>query len=202
MSIHKAERRSVILAAVIELLATKGIGGVTHRAADHAAGLPQGSSTYYFPKKSDLLRATAVHLAAELAKDCDELQIAFSDIVAKQGLDRAIDYVALQLVESLAQAKHLQLARIELMLAAARSDDLTDLATLLSVAGRRPIEFFVSLISNGQSQTAIDTCVGLIDGIALMYVTGQGAKPSAAQVATVLKSIVKTNDNTTLSRTD
>jgi TetR/AcrR family transcriptional regulator, regulator of biofilm formation and stress response len=191
MSSPSKERRSAILEAVIVLLAEKGVAGVTHRAADAAARLPQGSTTYYFPKKAELLRAAALHLAAELEKDCDTLQVAFADVVARQGLDAAIDYVARQLVASLDQAKNLQLARIELTLAAARSDDLPDVASRLSAAGRRPIEFFISLISGGHSDTPIEACVGLIDGIALMHVTGQGSLPTADQVATVLRTIVQ-----------
>ena len=193
MSSPPKERRTIILDAVIMLLAKAGVAGVTHRAADAAAGLPPGSSTYYFPKKADLLRSTALHLAAELEKDCDELQIAFADVVAKQGLTSAIEYVSRQLVASLEQAKYLQLARIELTLAAARSDELPGVAKRLSVAGRRPIEFFISLICDGQRETPIEECVGLIDGIALNYVTGQGLQPTADQVATVLRSIVRSS---------
>jgi len=55
----KLARREVILNGVIELLATRGLEGVTHRAVDEIAGLPQGSSTYYFPKKAALLIAAA-----------------------------------------------------------------------------------------------------------------------------------------------
>lgn len=191
MSSQSKERRSSILDAVITLLAEHGVGGVTHRAADAAAGLRPGSTTYYFPKKAGLLHAAAMQLAAELEKDCDQLQITFADVVAKQGLASAIDYVARQLVASLEQAKHLQLARIELTMAAARTDELPGVASRLAVAARRPIEFFISLIYDGQREAPIDACVGLIDGIALMYVTGQGPQPTADQVATVIRSLVQ-----------
>ena len=50
----KLARREVILNGVMELLVTRGLEGVTHRAVDEIAGLPQGSSTYYFPKKATL----------------------------------------------------------------------------------------------------------------------------------------------------
>lgn len=39
MSTRRADRRSLIL----DLLASKGLAGVTHRAADAAAGIPPGS---------------------------------------------------------------------------------------------------------------------------------------------------------------
>lgn len=102
----------------------------------------------------------------------------------------AVDFVAQQLVASLDDARPLQIARIELALAAARSVELADVGARLSVAGRRPIEFFVNLIADGSHDVPLDICVGLLDGIALMYVTGQGPQPSANQAAAVLKALV------------
>ena len=189
MSIQVKDRRTAILDAVIQLLATKGLSGVTHRAADMQAGLPQGSTTYYFPKKTALLREAAAHLAQELEKDCDDLQIAFADVAAKQGMAAAIDLAAQGLLASADKGKELLLARIELTLAAARDEDLSDVGERLSVAARRPIEFFVNLVTGGQNTVPMETCVGLIDGVALMYVTGQGPKPTVAQVSTVLRSL-------------
>ena len=117
MTSQKPDRRATILDAVIELLAQKGMSGVTHRATDAAAGLPQGSTTYYFPKKTVLLRAAAGHLAHRLEEDCGALQINFAEVVARQGVDAAIDYVAQELTASADETRHLLLARIELTLA-------------------------------------------------------------------------------------
>ncbi|MFC3053776.1 TetR/AcrR family transcriptional regulator [Kordiimonas pumila] len=190
MKSPKQDRRSVILDTVILLLAEKGLAGITHRATDAAAGLPQGSTSYYFPKKSDLLRAAALHLALELEKDCDRLQVGFAGVVAKDGLDKAINYVAGELIDTIDEAKHLMLARIELTLAAARDEELSDIGERLLVAGKRPIEFFISLISGGKNDVPIDTYVGMIDGITLMYANGQNSQPAKDQVAVVIRSLI------------
>lgn len=190
MSMDKTARRDVILTGVIELLARRGLEGVTHRAVDEIAGLPQGSSSYYFPKKAALLIATSQHLAALLEKDCDELQVGFADTAAKSGLDAAVEYVATELVAYADKSRHLFLARMELTLAAARREELKDVGVQLTAAARRPIEFFLRLISNGRTDVPIETCAGIIDGIALMYATGQGPKPTADQVATVFRSVL------------
>ncbi|MEO0915282.1 MAG: TetR family transcriptional regulator, partial [Pseudomonadota bacterium] len=81
----KPDRRAIILDTVITLLATRGLEGVTHRGIDEAAGLPQGSSSYYFPKKAPLLVAASEHLAALLEKDCEDLQVSFAKIAATDG---------------------------------------------------------------------------------------------------------------------
>lgn len=186
----KPSRREAILTAVIELLATRGLDGVTHRAVDEAAGLPQGSSTYYFPKKASLLTAAAQHLATLLEKDCEALQVGFAQRAAQQGLEAAVAYVAEEVVAYADESRQLFLARIELTLAAARRDDLAGVGAQLTAAARRPIAFFLRLISDGSTEVPIETCAGLIDGIALMHATGQGPKPTTDQIAAVFRSIL------------
>lgn len=190
MSTPKPDRREVLLNAVIGLLATRGLEGVTHRAVDEAAGLPQGSSTYYFPKKTALLSAAARHLSALLEKDCEALQVGFAETAAKQGMEAAIDYVAEEVVAYADDARDLFLARIELTLAAARRDDLAGIGEQLTAAARRPIAFFLRLIAKGRNDVPIETCAGLIDGIGLMHATGQGPKPTSEQIAAVVRSVL------------
>jgi TetR/AcrR family transcriptional regulator, regulator of biofilm formation and stress response len=186
----KTNRKEIILDGVIELIATRGLEGVTHRAVDQAAGLPQGSTTYYFPKKTALIIAAAEQLADHLGKDCDELQVGFAERAATQGMAAAIAYVGDELVSYADNSRHLFLARIELTVASTRRDELSDLGELLTTAARRPIEFFLKLISDGRTDVPVETCAGLIDGITLMYATGQGPKPTTDQIAAVFRSIL------------
>ena len=186
----KPERRTRILDGVIDLLATRGMDGVTHRAVDAVAGLPQGSTTYYFPKKTALLLAAAEHLAALLGKDCDDLQVGFAERAAEQGTAAAIDYVGREVVAYADTARHLFLARIELTMASARNEALAGVGDQLTAAARRPIAFFLKLISDGRSDMPTDTCAGLIDGITLMHVTGQGPKPTSDQIKAVFAAMI------------
>lgn len=178
-------RKSAILDGVIELLGTRGLEGVTHRAVDQIAELPQGSTTYYFPKKAALLVAAANHLADLLGKDCEELQLGFAERAAQQGMDAAIEFVGDVTVAYADQKRNLFLARLELTVASSRREELAGVGDQLTAAARRPIAFFFELISDGRSDAPIDTCAGLIDGITLMYVTGQGPKPTTDQIKAV-----------------
>jgi len=190
MSTKKAERRERILNGVIDLLAQRGLEGVTHRAVDETAGLPQGSTSYYFSKKSDLLSAACEHLAALLEKDCEDLQVGIAEKVAREGMDAAVKYVADELVSYTDSSHHLFLARMELTLAASRRTELAGAGERLTAAARRPIAFFLKLIARDKTDIPIETCAGLIDGISLMYATGQGPKPTTDQVASVFRSIL------------
>ena len=53
----RTDRKDAILDAAIGLIATLGLEGTTHRAVDRAAGLPQGSTSYHFPRKTGLILA-------------------------------------------------------------------------------------------------------------------------------------------------
>lgn len=65
------ERRARIAKAAIEVVAERGIDGLTHRAVAAAAGVPLGSTTYHFATLDDLLEV-ALHEAA--ANNVRELQ--------------------------------------------------------------------------------------------------------------------------------
>ena len=61
-------RRTEIADAAITALATRGMRGLTHRAVDQTAGLPEGSSSYYYRTRQALLQAVVERLA-ELTAD-------------------------------------------------------------------------------------------------------------------------------------
>src|SRR5262249_8391975 len=71
-------RRAEIADAAIATLARGGMRGLTHRAVDRAAGLPEGSTSYYFRTRQALLQAVVDRMAAldvadaaALSKDVD-----------------------------------------------------------------------------------------------------------------------------------
>jgi DNA-binding transcriptional regulator YbjK len=57
------DRQRAMIDAAARLLVTKGFSAVTHRQVARAAGVPQGSASYYFPSSSALV--TAAVQAAE-----------------------------------------------------------------------------------------------------------------------------------------
>jgi DNA-binding transcriptional regulator YbjK len=53
------ERRRLIADAALEVLGSRGSRGLTHRAVDEAAGLPEGSTSNHFRSRPALLEAAA-----------------------------------------------------------------------------------------------------------------------------------------------
>lgn len=189
MSIESADRRTRILDAAIALLAEKGLTGATHRNVDEAAGLPEGSCSYYFGKKTALLIAAAQRLGTLIEADCDDVRRQFADLVAEGRLAEATDFVAEDLVDTADRARHLLLARFELSFAGLRNPDLKDAADRLETAARRPVAFVLQLLTKTAREEDIDSCMGVIDGLALRYAAGLAPRPTAEQIAALLRSV-------------
>jgi TetR/AcrR family transcriptional regulator, regulator of biofilm formation and stress response len=61
----KHDRRRAILAATVRVIALEGLEAVTHRRVADQAGVPLGSTTYYFASREELVREAFRYYAAE-----------------------------------------------------------------------------------------------------------------------------------------
>ena len=66
-------RVGVIADTAISLIAAQGLRGLTHRAVDSTAGIPQGSTSYYAPTRQALLGLAASRLAQRSGATADSL---------------------------------------------------------------------------------------------------------------------------------
>ena len=57
-----SDRRTEILDGALRVLAEQGMRGLTHRAVDQAAGIPPGSTSYYFRTRSALVEGCVARL--------------------------------------------------------------------------------------------------------------------------------------------
>ena len=117
------ERRTQLADAGLDVLATQGARGLTHRAVDAAAGLPAGTASNYFKTRDALLGALGERIFERLAPDQAVLQP-----LAKRepGIELMIDYVH-YIVERLLGRPELTLALLELRLEAARRPGLHEI---------------------------------------------------------------------------
>jgi DNA-binding transcriptional regulator YbjK len=119
------DRRDLLLDATIGLVVEGGLSAVTHRAVERAAGVPHGSVTYHFGSRDDLIDALVDRMVAVCSAQVQEIaqQVAMAlagpaGRATSAGLD--VDAVTGALIRWMDTARDLQLARLELELAAAR----------------------------------------------------------------------------------
>lgn len=146
-------RRRAIVQAAVELVAEAGLGNVTHRQIASRAGVPLGSTTYYFPSLDDLLM-TALREATDLcAAELDAWRSALR--AGSQPVDTLV-----QLVERYLGDRSRALLEYELYLAAARSPELRAFARVW-IEGVR--ELLVPVVGKGSA----DAAAAMIDGAIL-----------------------------------
>src|SRR5262252_2605015 len=167
-------RRAEIADAAITTLARDGMRGLTHRAVDRAAGLPEGSASYYFRTRQALLQATVERLA-----ELDSAEILPSTSLSVQSgheLD-AFAAAAAAIIENwLTTGRERQVARYELALEATRRPELRD-ALVASGTGIRAMvaSQFAAAGIRQPGQRAADF-VAFVDGLVFDQIAGAGSR--------------------------
>jgi DNA-binding transcriptional regulator YbjK len=167
-------RRSEIADAAISTLAREGMRGLTHRAVDRAAGLPEGSASYYFRTRQALLKATVERLAELDSTDMrDSPRL---PLPAGQDLDNFAGAAAGIIQSWLTAGRERQLARYELALEATRRPELRQ-ALVASGTSIRAIvaSQFAAAGVRQPGQRAADF-VAFLDGLVFDQIAGAGAR--------------------------
>jgi TetR/AcrR family transcriptional regulator, regulator of biofilm formation and stress response len=154
-------RREQILEATLRVIGRSGREAVTHRAVAEEAGVPLGSTTYYFDSRDDLLGQALEHVARKEAERHlrlgHELRQAKSP---RQLADMLLDQLVYEIDD-----RDAYIAEYELWLEAGRRPDLREAATAwcdavqLAVAG--------AMEKLGSTNPAMDASlvVAAIDGL-------------------------------------
>ncbi|MCO1656022.1 TetR/AcrR family transcriptional regulator [Pseudonocardia humida] len=112
------DRRSEILDGALRVLAEQGMRGLTHRAVDGAAGLSQGSTSYYFRSRAALV-AGCVDRLLEL-----DLQIEVAATPPPANPAELVEQLVAAGISMATGQRFRTMARYELSLAAAREPEL------------------------------------------------------------------------------
>jgi DNA-binding transcriptional regulator YbjK len=106
------------LDAAVGVVADEGLRGLTHRAVDRRAELPEGTCSAYLRTKQVLLLAVTEHVAATLASDVDRLAVELADC---DGDEEQAVARTLALFERWLEERQVVLAKLELSLEAPRN---------------------------------------------------------------------------------
>lgn len=156
-----ASRREQILEATLRVIGRSGRQAVTHRAVAEEAGVPLGSTTYYFESRDDLLRQALEHVAASEVERYRELGEDLRRIKSARELaDRLID----ELVAA-AQDRIAYIAEYELWLEAGRRPELREAATNWCDAEQRSVAGAMEALGSADPVTDASLVVAAIDGL-------------------------------------
>lgn len=175
-------RRRQLLDAALHVVAEQGLRGLTHRAVDRQAGLPEGSCSAYLRTRKALQVALTEYVAGTLAEDCHRLALAVQGCSPAE--DRAIE-LTMTLFQRWVEERELLLAKLELSLEASRDPDLAEL-----LAGYRSrlvdvVDGIMAARDHEHSKDRAETLVSSFDGILLAALL----KPRAARAAFLERSL-------------
>ncbi|MCP9623160.1 TetR family transcriptional regulator C-terminal domain-containing protein [Nocardia otitidiscaviarum] len=165
---YTTDRRTRLADAAIETLAGAGMRGLTHRAVDQAAGLPEGSCSNCFRTRQALLEAAVDRLAE---RDCAELAASIPPVADIEGVTRVLADV----VERwLTVDRGRMLARFELSLESTRRPELRK---ALHNSGTRFRDLATRLfedIGAPDPERRAHAFVGCLDGLIFDRLAGAG----------------------------
>jgi DNA-binding transcriptional regulator YbjK len=165
-------RQTDIADAAIATLARDGMRGLTHRAVDRTAGLPEGSASYYYRTRQALLQATVERLA--------ELDAAEAPALPQHDLE-AFARATAELVQSwLTTGRQRQLARYELALEATRRPELRTVLVAAGAGLRAMIAERFAAAGLPEPQDRAEDFAALLDGLIFGQITGAGTRQLAA----------------------
>ena len=154
-------RREQILEAALRVIGRSGRSAVTHRAVAEEAGVPLGSTTYYFDSRDDLLRQALEHVAASeverYAKRGEELRSVKS---AHELADSLTDDLV-----SRAQDRVAYIAEYELWLEAGQRPELREAAQSWCDAEQRSVAGAMESLGSSDPATDASLVVAAIDGL-------------------------------------
>lgn len=155
-------RRAALLEAVLAIVETDGVAGVTHRAVAAKAGVSLASTTYHFATLDDLLVAALTESCAAFTAD---LNSRLDELAAEPGDDLA-DALYDLLRQCLDAGRGRTLAEYELYLLAARRPALRAAAA----AWLDPLTAFAERLTGDHGRATL--MVATLDGLLLQALTG------------------------------
>jgi TetR/AcrR family transcriptional regulator, regulator of biofilm formation and stress response len=154
-------RREQILEAALRVIGRSGRGAVTHRAVAEEAGVPLGSTTYYFDSRDDLLGQALEHVAAREAERYDMRAEELRDVKTPRELaDRLIE----ELVAA-AEDRIAYIAEYEIWLEAGRRPELREAAQNWCDAEQRSVAVAMEALGSSDPATDASLVVAAIDGL-------------------------------------
>ncbi len=183
-------RRTLIADAALQVIADKGIRGLTHLAVDTQAELPKGSTSYYCRKRVDLLRLTLRRL---FTLDQIEMGVMGEQLTAAAPCsdDVVIDVIAAMVERWLSPpARSRTIARFELFLAVAHDPELRDLngdhmsaVVKLSLAA-------AAATDPPKSPLQVAAMLMMLDGLMMTVIRQNLPAPELSDVARLARSIL------------
>lgn len=172
------DRFGLLTDAAIDVLAELGMRGLTHRAVDARAGMPEGTTSAYFRTRKALIEAVVRRLADRDRADLEAARLPADEdgpAVDLTDLEAAAAGIAAVLDRWMSTARNRTLARYACLLEATHH---AELRTILAYgdASRAQARAMLAAAGAPHPEQSGDRLVACIDGLLFDRLVGAGAR--------------------------
>jgi DNA-binding transcriptional regulator YbjK len=160
-------RQEELLAAAARVVARGGLRGLTHRAVDAEAGLPEGSCSAYMRTRVALLTRLTEYVTSQFAHDISDLT---QRIEVHAGVDGYVVKETLAMLRSWLQDPDLLLVRMELTIEGSRQPAVAEILQVQWVQLVEIVEHAMEATGKAHSPVRARTLLAAIDGVLLRAV--------------------------------
>jgi DNA-binding transcriptional regulator YbjK len=178
-------RRSLIADAAIATIAGEGMRGLTHRAVDRAAGLPEGSTSYYFRTREALLSAALARMA-----ELDTADV--GDPPDLGDVDGPATLLTALVRGWVTTSRERTVARYELSLESTRRPELRAKMIEYGSGFRAMAEAMLAAAGASEPRRRGRALVAYVDGLVFDQVVGVGATLDDADLAAACRDMLAT----------
>jgi DNA-binding transcriptional regulator YbjK len=160
-------RQQQLLAAAVHVVARGGLRGLTHRAVDAEAGLPEGSCSAYMRTRVALLTRLTEYVTAQFAHDISDLT---QRIEEHARVDGYVVQETVAMLRSWLQAPDLLLVRMELTIEGSRQVEVAEILQVQWLQLVQIVEHAMEATGKEHQPARASTLLAAIDGVLLRAV--------------------------------
>ncbi|MEU5954263.1 TetR family transcriptional regulator C-terminal domain-containing protein [Streptomyces sp. NPDC047525] len=186
MSVHRRSagppRSELIADTALALLAERGMRGLTHRAVDEAAGLPQGSTSNHARTRLALLEAAVGRLAVRESAVLTPAELQTLTTPDKSNREPLITALALALHRYLTgDHRHLLVSRYELALEATRRPELRAYYDAAGARFREPLVALMRTMGSPDPERHALSLAAWCEGLLFSHAAGSFGTPPPSE---------------------
>lgn len=168
-------RAELIARTALELIAERGLRGLTHRAVDEAAGLPAGSTSYHARTRARLIEAALTWLVEQEESEPSLRSLRASGAGGTPDRATVASLGADFLHTAYTRDRARSLARFELALEAGRSPELREVYDRLGLRFRRMITGLVAALGSAEPERHAGVLAHWSEGVLFDALAGAGS---------------------------
>ena len=179
-------RRLLLLQTTLRLIAGEGIDAVSHRSVAAAAGVPLGSTTYWFSSRQDMLRQALEHFARlEIETLRERLGVVLGRRLSRK---RLVDEFTDLLAPQLGQARWRTVAQYALLNEAARQPELEPICREWTGAWQEALVEVFSSLGTVEPELEARMFLAMLDGLLLEQLATPDEDPKENVIRPALRA--------------